>query len=312
MSLEIKRQTIGRTVRNVFLCAIAALLLSSPAALAEWKGAMQGTIVWPADAAGWKITGEPVRYRGKAIFGYIDGAGEVFIAYNYKELTVRRFERKGLPAIVAEAYEMGSPQDAFGVFTWDKHDPEADIGQESEFGGGMLRFWKGSYFFSIFGEGEGKEQEDAVLEIGKKLASSVAEAGGPPLIMQALPEARRVPDTAKFVRSHVLLNQRCFISGENILRLTSETEVVFARYDFGKERTFLLLAAYPTQSDAEFAYSTFGREYKLNRAGMAQIEGAWNSARLEGRRIIIALHVPDEGEAVRLIDAASTRLKEVP
>ena len=120
MSLEIKRQTIGRTVRNVFLCAIAALLLSSPAALAEWKGAMQGTIVWPADAAGWKITGEPVRYRGKAIFGYIDGAGEVFIAYNYKELTVRRFERKGLPAIVAEAYEMGLPQDAFGVFTWDK------------------------------------------------------------------------------------------------------------------------------------------------------------------------------------------------
>ena len=131
--------------------------------------------------------------------------------------------------------------------------------------------------------------------------------------MQALPEARRVPDTAKFVRSHVLLNQRCFISGENILSAwTSETEVVFARYDFGKERTFLLLAAYPTQSDAEFAYSTFGREYKLNRAGMAQIEGAWNSARLEGRRIIIALHVPDEGEAVRLIDAASTRLKEVP
>ena len=107
---------------------------------------------------------------------------------------------------------MGSPADAFGVFSFDRQDPDAGIGQGSEFGGGLLRFWKGRYFVSVYGEGEGKEQEEAVLEIGRRLASSIVETGEPPRLIRALPEERQVEGSVRFVRSHVLLNQRCFVS----------------------------------------------------------------------------------------------------
>jgi len=295
---------------RAFMTLMAVLFLLAQAGFAEGKGTMDRTVVWPSEAGGWKKAGEAVGYRGRAIFDYIDGAGEVFIAFNYRELAVLRYERAGRPPIVAEVYEMGTPQDAFGVFTWDRHDPEAGIGQGSEFGGGMLRLWKGRWFFGVYGEGEGKEQEEAVLEIGRKLAASVAWDGGPPRLMEALPEERRVADSVRFVRSHVLLNQRCFIARENILGLAPDTEAVFARYDLGKERTFLLLVAYPTESRAKSALAAFGRAYELDGTGMVRAEGAWTGARLEGRRLIIVINAPEAGAAVRLMDAAKSRLKE--
>jgi hypothetical protein len=241
----------------------------------------------------------------------MDGAGEVYLAYNFRQLTVHRFERQGHPALIAELYEMGTSADAFGVFSFDTQDPEAGIGQGSEFGGGLLRFWKGSHFVSIYGEGEGKEQEQAVLEIGRKLASSIVGTGEPPRLIRALPGERQVEGSVKFVRSHVLLNQRCFISHENILRLDADTEAVFARYDFGKERTFVLLVGYPDEARAKSALAAFRKTYGLDAGSMAQAEdGTWTGAEAEGSAIVIALHAPAAGVVRQLIDATKMRLKE--
>jgi hypothetical protein len=289
---------------------IALSLRLMPGAAAG-KGAMDETIGWPSEAGGWKRTGEAVRYQGRAIFDYIDGAGEVYLAYNFRQLTVHRFERQGHPALIAELYEMGTPADAFGVFSFDMQDPEAGIGQGSEFGGGLLRFWKGRHFVSIYGEGEGKEQEQAVLEIGQKLASSIVGTGEPPRLIRALPGERRIEGSVKFVRSHVLLNQRCFISHENILRLDADTEAVFARYDFGKERTFVLLVGYPGEARAKSALAAFRKTYRLDAGGMAQAEdGTWTGAEAEGPAIVIALHAPAAEVVRQLIDATRMKLKE--
>jgi len=291
---------------------IALSLRLMPGAAAG-KGAMDETIGWPSEAGGWKRTGEAVRYQGRAIFDYIDGAGEVYLAYNFRQLTVHRFERQGHPALIAELYEMGTPADAFGVFSFDMQDPEAGIGQGSEFGGGLLRFWKGRHFVSIYGEGEGKEQEQAVLEIGQKLASSIVGTGEPPRLIRALPGERRIEGSVKFVRSHVLLNQRCFISHENILRLDADTEAVFARYDFGKDKTFVLLVGYPSEEKASSAFATFRKAYALDGGGVVQDEGGtWTGARKEGPRIIIALHAPEAETVRKLIDEMKTKLKEEP
>jgi hypothetical protein len=279
-------------------------------AFADEKGMMDGTIKWPSEAGGWKRTGEAVRYQGRAIFDYMDGAGEVYLAYNFDELTVYRYIREGHPNVIAELYRMGSAYDAFGVFFWDRQDPDAGIGQGSEFGGGLLRFWKGRYFVSIYGEGEGKEQEQAVLEVGRSLASSVVETGEPPRLIRALPNERRVQESVKFVRSHVLLNQRCFISNENILGLGMDTEAVFARYDQGKDRTFVLVVAYPDGTRAKSALAASRKAYALDTGGMAQADGNWTGAQIEGGRLVIALHAPDADTARRLMNATKIKLKE--
>ena len=296
--------------RAAFVVMIALSLWSWPGGAAG-QGSMDETIGWPSDAGGWKRTGEAVRYQGRAIFDYMDGAGEVFLAYNFRQLRVQRFEREGHRAVIAEVYEMGTPADAYGVFSFDRQDPEAGIGQGSEFGGGFLRFWKGRHFVSIYGEGEGSEQEQAVLEIGRRLASSIVETGEPPRLIRSLPPQHQVSGSVRFVRSHVLLNQRCFVSHENILRLGADTEAVFARYDFGKEKTFVLLVRYPSEAGARSALAAFGKAYGLGAEGTAQAgDGTWTGAGEIGPTIVIALHAPAADVARQLIDASRMRLKE--
>ena len=304
---------MGHTKRvNMALVGMMALSLAPWGGLVAEKGTMEKTIRWPSEAGGWKRTGSEDCYEGRMIFDYMDGAGEVYLAYNFRRLTVCRFERQNYPALIAELYEMGSPADAFGVFSFDQQDPEAGIGQGSEFGGGLLRFWKSRYFISIYGEGEGKEQEKAVIEIGQRVAAAIAETGEPPQLIRSLPQERQMKRSVRFLRSHVLLNQRYFISHQNILQLEADTEAVFAQYDLKKGKTYVLLIGYPGEARARSAMATFRKAYMPDAtAGIIELaDGTWTGAEIDGPHIVIALHAPNSEAARQLIAETKLRLKE--
>ena len=127
------------------------------------KDTMNTKLVLPSEIEGWKWDGKDEEYNSQTIFKYINGAAEVYLTYGFKGVAVRRFERPGKPLLVAETYEMGSSVDAYGVFSFERQEEEAGVGQGSEFGGGLLRFWKGNCFVSVYGEGEGAEIESVVL-----------------------------------------------------------------------------------------------------------------------------------------------------
>jgi hypothetical protein len=304
---------MGQTKRKDMTLVVMLVLCLAPwgGLLAE-KGTMEKTMGWPNEAGGWKRSSSEDRYEGRRIFDYMDGAGEVFLAYNFKRLTVCRFEKQGYPALIAEFYEMGSSADAYGVFSFDQQDPKAGIGQGSEFGGGLLRFWKGRYFVSIYGEGEGKEQELAVLEIGQRVAAVIAETGEPPRIIRSLPREKQMKGSVRFVRSHVLLNKRYFISSQNILQLGSDTEAVIARYDLKKGTAYVLIIDYPGELKARSALATFRKAYLPDvAAGIVELaDGTWTGAEINGSHIVIVLQAPNPETARQLIDETNLRIKE--
>ena len=114
----------------------------------EEKGKMDQAIYLPAEIEGWKWDGKEIRYNSRTLFDYIDGAAELYLAYGFQNLTARRFEKSNHPPLILELYEMASSEDAYGVFSFERQDEAVGIGQGSEFGGGLLRFWKGKYFVS--------------------------------------------------------------------------------------------------------------------------------------------------------------------
>jgi len=105
---------------------------------------MKGTSdLWPNEINGWKITEGPVPYDSTTAYKYMNGAAELFIAFNMRTLNVLKYEKTGQPAITLEIFRMAAPEDAYGIFSFENDDPRGSIGQGSEFGGGLLRFWKG-------------------------------------------------------------------------------------------------------------------------------------------------------------------------
>ncbi len=277
------------------------------------KGKMNEEIPLPSEAGGWKWEGKETKYNSRTLFSYIDGAAELYLAYGFENLTVRRFEKSGQPLLIVELYEMASSEDAYGVFSFEHQDEDAGIGQGSEFGGGLLRFWKRKYFVSIYAEGEGAEVESGILKMGRAVANSIPATGLEPKLVDFIPgkDLGLVEKSVRYLKSHVLLNQRYFIAHQNILNLSRKTEAVLAQYLQDKQKTQLLLIRYPDLKEAGDAYESFMKAYLPDARGRDRSkteDRKWTFARQRNEFVFIVFGAPTEADAEALLKVTEGKL----
>lgn len=298
-----------------FFVIILLVFTAGEMAKGEEKGKMSREILLPSEAGGWKWDGKEMKYNSKTLFSYIDGAAELYLAYGFQNLTVRRFEKSNQPPIILELYEMASSEDAYGVFSFEHQDEAVGIGQGSEFGGGLLRFWKGKYFVSVYAEGEGTEVESGILKMGGAAANSIPATGPEPKLVRFIPgkDLGLVDKSVRYLKSHVLLNQRFFIAHQNILSLNRKTEAVLAQYLQDKQKAQLLLIRYPNSKEAVDAYRSFMKVYLPDVRGMDRArteERKWTFARQRNEFILIVFGAPTEADAEGLLKATEEKLPQ--
>ena len=297
----------------IFFVIIISMFSVAQIANGEGKGKLAQEIAMPSEAGAWKWDKKDMRYDSKTIFSYMDGAAELYRAYGFKNLTVRRFEKPSQPAITVELYEMDSSEDAYGVFSYEHQDETAGVGQGSEFGGGLLRFWKGKYFVSIYAEGEGREVESAVLEMARATANSITSAGAEPKLLSFIPgrDLGLIDKSARYIKSHILLNQKFFIAHQNILNLSRKTEAVLAQYLQDNQKAQLLLIRYPDSKEAGDAYQSFMKVYLPDAGGKDRLrteDRKWTFARQLNEFIIIVFAAAREDSGQALLKATEEKL----
>ncbi len=299
-------------IRIVFVILVWILAVTG-SVMGEERGKMDPPISLPSEAAGWKWDEKEVKYKTRELFEYIDGAAELYLAYGFQNVTVRRFEKAGQPPLTLERYEMDSSEDAYGVFSFERQDESVGIGQGSEFGGGLLRFWKGRYFVSLYADGEGTEVESTLLKLAKLTADSIPSTGPEPSLIASIPgkDLGLIDKSIRYLKSHILLNQRFFVSHQNILNLNQETDAVLAQFLRGKQKVELLLVRYPGVKPAGDAYQSFMKAY-LPDAGARDRskteDGKWTVARQRKDYVLIVFGAPAEADAETLLKATEDKL----
>ena len=274
-----------------------------------------GSAMWPAEMNGWKITEGPVTYDSTTAYKYMNGAAELFIAFNMRTLNVLKYEKAGQPAITLEIFRMASSEDAYGIFSFESDDPKGSIGQGSEFGGGLLRFWKGRHFVSIYGDKPGAEVEKTTLRLGEQVASSMKAMGDYPKILRLLPDGalQYAKLQAWFLHSHILLNQRFFVAYDNILNLSGDVKAALGRYGSQKEKIHLLLIEYPSVVRADEAFGRFNKAYLTDAAGKVPVKtenNKWTAAEKRGSYLVIVFDAPDSEYALKIVELTTARLRE--
>ncbi|MHB8770775.1 MAG: DUF6599 family protein [Syntrophales bacterium] len=295
------------------LLGIIGICSGCPVVWGQEKDVMKAAVVLPAEAGGWQWDRRLEQHDSRTLYRYMDGAAELYLAYGFRGLTVRRFQKPGAPSITVELYALASPADAYGVFTFERQDQPAGIGQGSEFGGGMLRFWKGVYLASIYADGEGGEVESALIALGKAVAAAIPETGPEPELIGSLPgrESGLREGSVRFLRSHVLLNQRFFIAHQNVLNLDKTGETVLAQYLRGGEKPHLLVVRYPDPRAAAAAYGSFLTAYLPDSTGKGRVrtdEGRWTIAERQGRCVLVVFGAATESDADALLNEAKGKL----
>jgi hypothetical protein len=268
----------------------------------------------PGEIYGWQATGKDEIYDPQTIFDYIDGAGEVYRSYNFKQLLARRFSKKGEPDLVADLFDMETSQDAFGVFTHDLEGEEVGIGQGSTYNGGLLSFWKDLFFVSLYSEEETEDTRKALFALGEKVASSIKKEGKKPAIVSLLPSENLAEKSVHYFHNHLILNYHFYVSDENILLLDQQTEAALGIYRENNEKSYILAVRYPEASKASLAYESFIKSYMPDAAelGLVQTEDLkWTAARLHQDFIIIIFNALSRFSAKGIIEKVEKRISQI-
>ena len=149
--------------------------------------------------------------------------------------------------------------------------------------------------------------------MGRAAANSIPTTGPEPQLVGCIPGKNLglVDKSVRYLKSHVLLNQRFFVAHQNILNLSPNTEAVLAQYLQDKKKTQLLLIRYPDSKEARDVYQGFMKVYLPDAQGKDRSkteDGKWTFAHQRNEFIIIVFGAPKEADAEALLNATEKKL----
>jgi hypothetical protein len=271
----------------------AAALLALPPAL-------------PDEAAGWKAVAPADRYDADTIFQYIDGLGEVYLAYGMTSCHARRYAPPdGEERVIVDLFEMASAADAFGVFTHSREGEPVAVGQGATFGYGTLFFWKGQDFVSVSADRDNERTREAVMALGRAVEAAIVEAGALPTIIDRLPKAGLDEASVVYLRHPRILEAHVPVGPGNPFGLGPQAPAVVGRYRTRGGAADLLVVEYPDAPAAEAAAAIFSQRF-LDGTQPARRDDGWcAAAALSERARAYVLRAPSLEEALALLAEAT-------
>lgn len=258
----------------------------------------------PKQVETWKACDEDEFYNRSTLYEYIDGGAELYLAYDFQEVFVRRYAGPGDAEIILDIYDMGRSSEAFGVFSVEREDQDLDIGQGSEYGGGLLRFWKGRFFVSILTTGEAHKAEPAIIKLARAVERLIEKEGLKPALLKALPGMRLDEKRLKFFHTAAILNRQYFIAEKNILLLDKHTDCMLGKYNQNDDSALVLIVRYQNNEQAQTACRTFLTAYMPEAAGtgIVQLENkTWTMLKIDGNVLILVLEATQKDFGMNLM-----------
>jgi hypothetical protein len=295
-------------------------------------------VTLPSTVGSWKLKDERRIITSKTIFDYIDGAGELYIGYRFKQLEVHEYTSKGTDNILVELYWMASSDDAFGLLSGDwggeavslkgpvaaAAPPRAGTWPRALYGAGLLRLWSDNLYARVLSQTDTDASKKVVLEIGRAITAGRRETPAPRL---AIMMPGRIGSTFTlqrdrlcFFRSYLVLNSVYFLSSSNILDLGLGAEAAIASYRAGgpgtrKSPVRLLIVRYPDAGSGRKALGHFIRTYLPEKNVKApaspggdrdtiRIEDGWTGYSLSGAFLALVFECPTRDIADTFLNQA--------
>jgi hypothetical protein len=156
---------------------------------------------------GWVYGAPAKKLTGKDLVAYLGGAADAALQYGVKDVSVHRFrpaartKKSAGREFAIELFRMGSPADAFGLFSIGRRNADrasAEVAAPNVTGPDRAAFVKGYVYVNI--RASGCEQAD-VEKIAVAAAMQIGlPAGPPPPGIAGLPRSNLVPGSERFIR----------------------------------------------------------------------------------------------------------------
>jgi hypothetical protein len=181
-----KKNTGRKPIKKWFMLSLMAwyfmlLLINQVAiALAAPEQNVEKLLPLPGFAEDWVMKERIQIYTEKDLYKYINGEAELYYPYGFKALATAAYVRADNPevGIAADIYEMGSPIDAFGIYSRyrDPDEESVSIGSEGFVNDSQLLFAKDRYFVRLSPSGTVTMEKTIFLACAQSIAKRIPDS----------------------------------------------------------------------------------------------------------------------------------------
>ncbi len=158
------------------------------------------------EVAGWKQAGEIQTFDPRTLFEYIDGAADLYLAYDFQELQSAEYRAENKASVTVDVYRHATPDHAFGIYSQERlaGGEFLDIGVQGYLDKNLLNFVTGNYYVKIASFGTGPEDREVLLAFGRKTETNLGQKGALPSLLSGFPPEGKILRSEKFVARNFL------------------------------------------------------------------------------------------------------------
>ena len=158
------------------------------------------------EVKGWKLTIEETVYTPNNLWDVIDGAADLFLEYNFVDLTIARYQKSADLEIKVELYRHKSAVDAFGMYSQERY-PDyhfIDLGTQGYVEKGTVNFLCGEYYIKISTVQSEQAAQDGLMTIGGSLEKRLKRTKSWPSLIAVFPTKGKQANTEQYVARNFL------------------------------------------------------------------------------------------------------------
>ncbi|MBS3806156.1 MAG: hypothetical protein KGY60_01515 [Bacteroidales bacterium] len=259
----------------------------------------------PGETHSLKLESEQIIQAREDFYAYINGGAELYLNYGFHKLAKRNYLFEETYELKAEVFDMGSPANAFGVFSYSKDTANIDLGQGGQQMGSSLIFWQDRYFVSIFAHQERDEIKDQMIRMGRSISKAIGKEGALPPVFKIIPEESLVSGSTFYFHHHAWQNKYRYISNDNVFNIDEHVHALLNQYGDPGNRYFFLMVEYPSVQSARKAYKkATGRilPYLRRHRTVENDRGEWMGCEVKDKLLMFVLDAPSRQKATYLLE----------
>jgi hypothetical protein len=199
---------------------------------------------------GWTPTGALEVFDSESLYDLVNGQAEAYFAYGFEQAAVRNYQNAANATLRVTLWQLGTPEDAFGLFTTTVFGSPANIGNDGDtVSGRRIAFWQSHYYAELFASAAISDAE--LQALASAVSANLPSGGEGPELVDRLPAQGLIGRSTVFFHQEISIQDRLWLGSENVLGLSPETSGVLAQYDIGTARAQLLLVQYLSAEAAE-------------------------------------------------------------
>ncbi len=150
---------------------------------------------------GWDREINDVVYDNYTLWEYIDGAADIYLAYDFENLFIATYTDSEGKKINVELYRHSTPENAFGIYSAERMADYSfvDVGVQGYYESGILNFLSGQYYVKMSSAGKPLAGKEAFLEIAVALIDALETDNNWPPVLGLFPEEGKAANTESYI-----------------------------------------------------------------------------------------------------------------